>query len=129
MVWSEQLIDVCRDPFTLWLLCSLRRDDRFYTFVKDPQALVNHVKREESRLETLKEESNTLEPADAFYVRMMSPTWRNAHRLKAPTLADMVQELARAVSSDHLLYRNIIQQPDSWHDLRLMLIRCQFTFS
>lgn len=129
MVWSEQLIDVCRDPFTLWLLCSLRRDDRFYTFVKDPQALSNHVKREETRLETLKEESNTLEPADAFYVRMMSSTWRNAHRLKTPTLADMVQELARAVSSDHLLYRNIIQQPDSWHDLRLMLIRCQFTFS
>lgn len=50
MVWSEQLIDTCRDPFTLWLLCSLRRDDRFYTFVKDPQALVNHVKREETRL-------------------------------------------------------------------------------
>lgn len=129
MVWSEQFIDICRDPFTLWILCSLRRDDRFYTFIKDPQALVNHVKREETRLETLKEESNTLEPADAFYVRMMSPTWRKAHRLKVPTLADMVQELARAVSSDHLLYRNIIQQPDSWHDLRLMLIRCQFTFS
>ncbi|EDF0871270.1 hypothetical protein BZ425_13975 [Salmonella enterica subsp. enterica serovar Enteritidis] len=129
MVWSEQLIDVCRDPFTLWLLCSLRRDDRFYTFIKDPQALSNHVKREETRLETLKEESNTLEPTDAFYVRMMSSTWRKTHRLKAPTLADMVQELARAVSSDHLLYRNIIQQPDSWHDLRLMLIRCQFTFS
>lgn len=129
MEWSKELIEVCRDPFTLWLLCGLRRDDRFYTFVKDPQALRNHVKREETRLETLKEESNTLEPADAFYVRMMSPTWRNAHRLKAPTLADMVQELARAVSSDHLLYRNIIQQPDSWHDLRLMLIRCQFTFS
>lgn len=129
MEWSKELIEVCRDPFTLWLLCSLRRDDRFYTFVKDPQALRNHVKREETRLETLKEESNTLEPADAFYVRMMSSTWRNAHRLKAPTLADMVQELARAVSSDHLLYRNIIQQPDSWHDLRLMLIRCQFTFS
>lgn len=129
MEWSKELIEVCRDPFTLWLLCSLRRDDRFYTFVKDPQALSNHVKREETRLETLKEESNTLEPDDAFYVRMMSPTWRNAHRLKAPTLADMVQELARAVSSDHLLYRNIIQQPDSWHDLRLMLIRCQFTFS
>lgn len=129
MEWSKELIEVCRDPFTLWLLCSLRRDDRFYTFVKDPQALSNHVKREETRLETLKEESNILEPADAFYVRMMSPTWRNAHRLKAPTLADMVQELARAVSSDHLLYRNIIQQPDSWHDLRLMLIRCQFTFS
>lgn len=129
MEWSKELIEVCRDPFTLWLLCSLRRDDRFYTFVKDPQALSNHVKREETRLETLKEESNTLEPADTFYVRMMSPTWRNAHRLKAPTLADMVQELARAVSSDHLLYRNIIQQPDSWHDLRLMLIRCQFTFS
>lgn len=129
MEWSKELIEVCRDPFTLWLLCSLRRDDRFYTFVKDPQALSNHVKREETRLETLKEESNTLEPADAFYVRMMSPTWRNAHRLKGPTLADMVQELARAVSSDHLLYRNIIQQPDSWHDLRLMLIRCQFTFS
>ncbi|MHC1821652.1 hypothetical protein [Escherichia coli] len=129
MEWSKELIEVCRDPFTLWLLCSLRRDDRFYTFVKDPQALSNHVKREETRLETLKEESNTLEPADSFYVRMMSPTWRKAHRLKAPTLADMVQELARAVSSDHLLYRNIIQQPDSWHDLRLMLIRCQFTFS
>ena len=129
MEWSKELIEVCRDPFTLWLLCSLRRDDRFYTFVKDPQALSNHVKREETRLETLKEESNTLEPADAFYVRMMSPTWRNTHRLKAQTLADMVQELARAVSSDHLLYRNIIQQPDSWHDLRLMLIRCQFTFS
>lgn len=129
MEWSKELIEVCRDPFTLWLLCSLRRDDRFYTFVKDPQALNNHVKREETRLETLKEESNTLEPTDAFYVRMMSSTWRNAHRLKAPTLADMVQELARAVSSDHLLYRNIIQQPDSWHDLRLMLIRCQFTFS
>ena len=129
MEWSKELIEVCRDPFTLWLLCSLRRDDRFYTFVKDPQALSNHVKREETRLETLKEESNTLEPADAFYVRMMSPTWRNAHRLKAPTLADMVQELARVVSSDHLLYRNIIQQPDTWHDLRLMLIRCQFTFS
>lgn len=129
MEWSKELIEVCRDPFTLWLLCSLRRDDRFYTFVKDPQALSNHVKREETRLETLKEESNTLEPTDAFYVRMMSSTWRNAHRLKAPTLADMVQELARVVSSDHLLYRNIIQQPDSWHDLRLMLIRCQFTFS
>lgn len=129
MEWSKELIEVCRDPFTLWLLCSLRRDDRFYTFVKDPQALSKHVKREETRLETLKEESNTLEPADAFYVRMMSPTWRKTHRLKAPTLADMVQELARAVSSDHLLYRNIIQQPDSWHDLRLMLIRCQFTFS
>lgn len=129
MEWSKELIEVCRDPFILWLLCSLRRDDRFYTFVKDPQALSNHVKREETRLETLKEESNTLEPTDAFYVRMMSSTWRNAHRLKAPTLADMVQELARAVSSDHLLYRNIIQQPDSWHDLRLMLIRCQFTFS
>ena len=126
---TKELIEVCRDPFTLWLLCSLRRDDRFYTFVKDPQALSNHVKREETRLETLKEESNTLEPADAFYVRMMSPAWRKTHRLKAPTLADMVQELARAVSSDHLLYRNIIQQPDSWHDLRLMLIRCQFTFS
>lgn len=129
MEWSKELIEVCRDPFTLWLLCSLRRDDRFYTFVKDPQALSNHVKREETRLETLKEESNTLEPTDAFYVRMMSSTWRKTHRLKAPTLADMVQELARAVSSDHLLYRNIIQQPDSWHDLRLMLIRCQFTFS
>lgn len=129
MEWTKELIEVCRDPFTLWLLCSLRRDDRFYTFVKDPQALSNHVKREETRLETLKEESNTLEPTDAFYVRMMSPTWRKTHRLKAPTLADMVQELARAVSSDHLLYRNIIQQPDSWHDLRLMLIRCQFTFS
>lgn len=129
MEWSKELIEVCRDPFTLWLLCSLRRDDRFYTFVKDPQALSNHVKREETRLETLKEESNTLEPTDAFYVRMMSPTWRKTHQLKAPTLADMVQELARAVSSDHLLYRNIIQQPDSWHDLRLMLIRCQFTFS
>lgn len=129
MEWSKELIEVCRDPFTLWLLCSLRRDDRFYTFVKDPQALSNHVKREETRLETLKEESNTLEPADAFYVRMMSPTWRKTHWLKAATLADMVQELARAVSSDHLLYRNIIQQPDSWHDLRLMLIRCQFTFS
>lgn len=129
MEWSKELIEVCRDPFTLWLLCSLRRDDRFYTFIKDPQALSNHVKREEKRLEALKEESNTLEPADAFYVRMMSSTWRKTHRLKAPTLADMVQELARAVSSDHLLYRNIIQQPDSWHDLRLMLIRCQFTFS
>ena len=60
MVWSEQFIDICRDPFTLWILCGLRRDDRFYTFVTDPQALELHVKRVEAHLEALKEESNTL---------------------------------------------------------------------
>lgn len=82
MVWSEQFIDICRDPFTLWILCSLRRDDRFYTFVTDPQALELHVKRVEAHLETLKGESNTIEPKDAFLCRMASPKWREAHRLK-----------------------------------------------
>lgn len=39
MEWPKELIKVCRDPFTLWILCSLRRDDRFYTFVTDPKHL------------------------------------------------------------------------------------------
>lgn len=114
MEWSKELIDICRDPFTLWILCSLRRDDRFYTFVTDPQALECHVKRVEAHLEALKEESNTIGPKDAFLCRMASSKWREAHQLKASTLQDMVQELARAISTDHILYRNIIQEPDDW---------------
>ncbi|ENJ7998952.1 hypothetical protein AB2K85_000687 [Escherichia coli] len=129
MVWSEHFIDICRDPFTLWILCSLRRDVRFYTFVTDPQALELHVKRVEAHLEALKEESNTIGPKDAFLCRMASPEWREAHRLKASTLPDMVQELARVVSADHILYRNIIQEPDDWKNHRILLARCQFTFS
>ena len=119
MEWSKELIDICRDHFTLWILCSLRRDDRFYTFVK----------RIEAHLEALKEESNTIEPKDAFLCRMASSKWREAHQLKASTLPDMVQELARAISTDHILYRNIIQEPDDWKNHRILLARCQFTFS
>ncbi|ECD7026763.1 hypothetical protein ABGO80_000592 [Salmonella enterica subsp. enterica serovar Braenderup] len=126
---AEGLVDACRDPFTLWVLCGLRRDDRFGEFVRNPDALLSFVVSEEKRLEEIKEESSTLTPDMVVYSRMTSHRWRTTHRLKGTSMKELIEGLSKALSSDNIIWPVLYTNEDHSDNVKVTLTRCYHTFS
>ncbi|QVW55222.1 hypothetical protein pEaSNUABM29_00182 [Erwinia phage pEa_SNUABM_29] len=125
----SELTEMCRDPFTLWTLCMLRRDEKFPTLVRDPEALKAYIVSEEERIQEQKEMSNKFDPQLVVLSRLCSKSWRSEHTLKGKTLPELVEALAAVLAKDNIIWPTLHNTNTAAQDVRITLTRCYFTFS